>query len=293
MQIAQANNAPQEAKQSARSVLQWISQRTKWLMIYDEAHRNYQIVEKFLPPGNGGNILITSRSIGLKRISQTSMKILNMAEEEAVSLLLKSAGFDGMSGNSGSVARRLVSELIGIPLALDQAGAYILTTQCGIAEYLELFTKHKHELLSNSEFKGASDYATTTYGTWDISMKKIEKIAQNDTGEGGHAAQSAIKILRIFAFLQHVNIPEELFKNAAENYMKRDIDEEVKSDIPLSITLLDYQTLFLSEEGTWEIMNFLAGIRVLISFSLIEAQRQLYSMHLLVHDWNRYRIPKA
>ena len=171
MQIANAYKAPQEAKKSARSVLQWISQRTKWLMIYDGADGHYQIVEKYLPPGNRGNILITSRSVGLKRISLTSMKVLNMAEQEATSLLLKSAALDGMSENNNDLARKLASELIGIPLALDQAGAYMLTTQCGIAEYLELYTNHKHELLSNSGFKGASDYATTTYGTWDISMQ--------------------------------------------------------------------------------------------------------------------------
>ncbi|KAF8729341.1 hypothetical protein AX14_006248 [Amanita brunnescens Koide BX004] len=287
MQIAQANNTPQRAKQSPRTVLQWISQRTKWLMIYDGADGHYQIVEKYLPPGNGGNVLITSRSVGLKRITLTSVKVLNMEEEEAASLLLKSAALDGMS--DGDMARMLGSELGGIPIALDQAGAYMLTTQCGIADYVELYTKHKHKLLSNSGFKGASNYDTTTYGTWDISMQKIEEMTVN---KGGEAAQSAIKVLRIFAFLNHTNIPEELFKNAAENYMKRDMDKEVESNLPLSIRLLDHQTLFLSEEGIWEEMKFLAGIQVLISFSLIEAHSQIYSMHQLVHAWSRHRVPK-
>ena len=140
---------------------------------------------------------------------------------------------------------------------------------------------------------GASDYATTTYGTWDISMQKIEMMAQMDAAGQAHAAQTAIKILRIFAFLDHAKIPEELFRNAAENYMKRDLNEEAKSDLPLSIGLLNYQTLFLSDEGVWEISKFLAGIRVLISFALIEADSQLYSMHQVVHAWNRYRVPKA
>ncbi|KAF8700560.1 hypothetical protein AX14_000683 [Amanita brunnescens Koide BX004] len=198
MQIAQANNAPQEANQSARSVLKWISQRTKWLMIYDGADGDYQVVETFFPPGNGGNILITSRSVELKRISLTSFKVLNMAEEEAATLLLKSAALDGMTRNNSNIVRRLASELIGIPLALDQAGAFMLTTQY-------------------SGFKGASDYATTTYGTWDIPMQKIEKMVQGQMGEEAGAAQSAIKILRNFAFLHHANIPEALFKNAAEN----------------------------------------------------------------------------
>ena len=159
MQIAQANNAPQ----SVGSVLQWISQKTNWLIIYDGADGHYEVVEKFLPPGKGGNILITSRSVGLKRISSSSLKVLNMAEEEAAALILKSAGLDSMSDNNSNLTRKLTSELGGIPLALDQAGAYMLTSQCGIADYLELYTMHKHELLSSSEFKGASEYDTTTY----------------------------------------------------------------------------------------------------------------------------------
>jgi tetratricopeptide (TPR) repeat protein len=291
MQIAQANSTPQEGKQS-ESVLQWISERTNWLMIFDGADGHYQIVEKFLPPGKGGNILITSRNVGLKRISLTSLKVLNMAEGEATTLLLKSASLDGMSGSNIDFARRLASELGGIPLALDQAGAYMLTSECGIADYLELYTKHKHELMSNPEFKGASDYDRTTYGTWDISMQRIEDMAAKD-GDQALAAQYAIRILRIFAFLDHANIPEELFKNAAKNYMKRDDDKKAKSKFPLSIRLLDHETLFLSGDGVWEKMKFLAGIQALISLSFIEAHSQLYSMHILVHAWNRNRIPKA
>ena len=294
MQTGQANNTPQEANgKSTGSVLRWISQRTNWLMIYDGADGHYKTVERFLPPGNGGNILITSRNVGLKRVTETSLKVLNMAEDEAASLLLKSASLDSMSSHDSTLARKLASELGGIPLALDQAGAYMLTSQLDIAGYLELYTKHKHELMSDPEFKGASDYDRTTYGTWDISMQKIEEMAEGNNRQEALAAQTAITILRTFAFLNHANIPFELFKNAAENYIKRIVDEEAKSNIQLSIRLLDHQTLFLSDKGVWDSLKFLTGIRVLISFSLIqvEAPHQLYSMHLLVHGWNRHRIP--
>ena len=279
MQIGQANNASQGGKQSVGSVLQWISERTNWLMVYDGADGHYQTVEKYLPPGNGGNVLITSRNVGLQRITLVSLQILDMAEEEAVSLLLKSARLDGMSEHDNNLVRKLASELGGIPIALDQAGAFMLSTQCGIAYYLELYTSHKHELMSNADFKGASGYDRTTYGTWDISMQKIENIAAMDAGEESLAAQSAIKILRIVAFLDHVNIPEELFKNAAENYMNRNLEDEANLHLPLSVRCLDHQTLFLNNEGVWEKLKFLAGIQVLISLSFIEAHSQLYSLH--------------
>ena len=63
------------------------------------------------------------------------------------------------------------------------------------------------ECMSNSDFKGASDYDKTTYGTWDISMQTIEMMVAKDVKEESVAAQSAIKILRIVAFLvlQHTD----------------------------------------------------------------------------------------
>ena len=118
MQIGQAKNTPQEAKRSARSVLQWISEGANWLVIYDGADGHCQTVEDFLPPGSGGNILITSRNVAFKRITQTSLKVLNMAEEEATSLLFKSASFDSVSDHDSNLARKLASELGGIPLLL-------------------------------------------------------------------------------------------------------------------------------------------------------------------------------
>ena len=48
---------------SAESVLQWISCiQEEWLIVFDNADVPPDAVAKFIPPGNGGNILITSRN---------------------------------------------------------------------------------------------------------------------------------------------------------------------------------------------------------------------------------------
>ncbi|KAF8346193.1 hypothetical protein F5887DRAFT_1185023 [Amanita rubescens] len=283
MQIAKANNAPKEATQSPGSALNWIAQRPKWLMVYDNADGHYSVVEKYLPPGNEGNILITSRNVGLKRLTLDAENVLDMPEDEAISLLLKAAMLAGTSHKVKDVAKKVVLQLGGVPLALDQAGAYIQSCGCTIDDYLELYGKHKDELMSSNEFKGASGYGTSTYGTWNISMKQIESMAANGNGQEAKAAQTAIKLLRIFAFLNPEKIPVELFKNAAENYIKGDADKG-------SDSLLDHQTLFLREDGEWDRLRFLGGIQVLLSFSLIKSLGHLYSMHLLVNAWSRNLI---
>ena len=170
----------------------------------------------------------------------------------------------------------------------------MLSCGCSMDDYLELYTKHRDKLMSYPEFKGATGYDRNTYGTWEIAMQKIEKIAAEDTGEQSLAAHNAIKLFRMFAFLDHADIPQELFKNAAENYMESNIDKETMTPgLPLIVKLLNHETLFLNEEGGWNIIEFLSGIQVLLSFSLIKSHNQLYSMHLLVHAWSRSRLPKA
>jgi hypothetical protein len=295
MQIAQANNVSPEGNHSAGSALQWISQKTKWLMVYDSADGHYPVVEKFLPPGNEGNILITSRNPEVRRITlnKNSVEVLDMTDEEACALLLEAAMLDDTSDQISGMVSKLVSRLGKIPLALDQAGAYMQSCGCSIDDYLELYSKHKDELLSSGRFKGASGYGTSTYGTWDISMYQIEHMAANGIEEETLAAQNAMGLLKIFAFLDHANIPEELFKNAADNYMNVDVDEASENSLLLSVKLLNHQTLFLNGEGIWERMQFLAGAQVLLSFSLIKTHNQTYSMHLLVHAWSRNMIPKG
>ena len=133
-QIAQANNAPPEVASSAANTLRWISSKSNWLMIYDNADGGYQVVERFLPPGNGGNILITSRNYELCRITDDSMEVAEMEEEEALSLLFKSAQLNNTSVDVQMLNKQLVSKLGGIPLAIDQAGAYMISCRCSLEE---------------------------------------------------------------------------------------------------------------------------------------------------------------
>ncbi|KAF8633078.1 hypothetical protein AX15_001526 [Amanita polypyramis BW_CC] len=293
-QILKAYNfSAADSTPSAGSALRWIATRQNWLIVYDNADGGYEVVEKFLPPGNGGNILVTSRNRVLRRVTQgNSIEVDKMDEEEAVSLLLRSTMLDNHSEEIKGLARSIVSAVGNIPLAVDQAGAYILTTGCDLDYYLNLYNQHHSQLMSNATFRGASNYGYSTYGTWEISIQEIQKRALIDTGPDALAAQSAIMLHKILAFLHHDNILEEIFSKAAENNMKNDIKEQEKLGFPLSVTLLDPQSLFLNAEGEWDKIHFLSGIQVLTSFSLIKTTNKIYSIHPLVQDWSKDRIPK-
>ena len=70
-------------------------------------------------------------------------------------------------------AKELVAKLGFIPLAVDQAGAYIQAEKCGISKYLRRFFRHCQSLMSDTAFTGASDYNQTVYGTWDLFFQEI------------------------------------------------------------------------------------------------------------------------
>ena len=54
---------------SAESALRWISGiQEDWLIVFDNADLPPDVVAKFIPPGNRGNILITSRNQSMRRI---------------------------------------------------------------------------------------------------------------------------------------------------------------------------------------------------------------------------------
>ncbi|KAF8334572.1 P-loop containing nucleoside triphosphate hydrolase protein, partial [Amanita rubescens] len=267
-QISSTNSTSPDGRPSARSALDWISQRPNFLMVYDGVDEHYSVIGNFLPPGNGGNIIITSRNIGLKRSALKSMEIHGMEDEDSISLLLKSAMLDDTDDDIYDLAQQLVSQLDGIPLAIDQAGAYMHSCGCGINGYLELYTRYKDKLMQDTPgFEGATDYGTSTYGTWNISLKKMEEMAAKDSPQGSVEAQNAIKLLRIFAFINHANIPQELFKNAAENYMRRNIGVHFSS----SLSLLNDETMFMGKHGEWDKLQFLHGIQVLLSFSFVRS----------------------
>ena len=204
------------------SVLQWISTLGhEWLLVFDNADVEPDVVEQLIPPGNQGNILITSRNENMKRmvVSGASVQVDEMDETDAVSLLLKAASLDKHSDELRNIARDIVKELCYFPLAIDQAGAAIASGLCDIHGYLQTYSKHHHELLDDDSFKGASKYGCATYATWDLSFQKIKANAAGDSADG---AKSAILIIQIFALLHHENIMEAIFKQAAEAHQASD-----------------------------------------------------------------------
>ena len=284
---------------SADSALQWISGiQEEWLIVFDNADDLPPgAVAKFLPPGNRGNILITSRNPSMGRLTafKNIIEINEMEEADAITLLLKASCLNA-SAEHLQAAKNIVASLGYMPLAVDQAGAYIEAGKCGISEYLRQFSSHRQTLMLDATFRGASDYDQTVYGTWDLSFKEIKKRACGQShGGNAKAANAAILILGICAFYHHSNIYDEIFQSAAEESVKYVIDKKMAKKLPHAVNLLDRTLLSLCNDGQWDSFVYIQGVSVLLSFSLIKRDKSLrmLSVHPLIHCWSREHMCKS
>ena len=281
---------------SPESALLWInSLGANYALVFDNADNlTPEELEQYFPPGLRGNILITSRNPGLRHLTsdENSLEVKEMGENDAISLLLKAACLNEAQEDLQAEAAKIVNELFCIPLAIDQAGAFIAYGDTDITDYLEVYSEYRESLLDYPAFKGASKYNRSVYGTWELSFQEIQRRAESGVAKRAEAAKSAMFLLGMFAFFHFDGIIEQIFSYAAtqkhEEYGQR-------SALPLASFIIDRTLLQLRNTGKWDNFIFKEGVRELLSFSLIKlvSSKGIYGMHPLIHAWGRDRITSA
>ena len=131
---------------SPESALHWIGfLKENYILIFDNADvLSPAELEAYLPPGRGGNILITSRNSTMQNLTlpENSLEVTEMKEDDAIALLLKASCLDPSSIDFQAEALNIVKELCCFPLDIDQAGAYIASGATTIGDYLAKYSEH-------------------------------------------------------------------------------------------------------------------------------------------------------
>jgi hypothetical protein len=210
--IAELLNLPernaQEQEITVKAVIQWFAVHKNWLLIFDNAD-DFTVIHTYLPPADDGHILLTTRTQIMSGVAH-KIDIKKMESEEAVLLLLRRAGIEASSDVQPEVIQEIhaqgeeiVKELDGLPLAIDQAGAYMEETGCSLSTYLVLYRKQYAQLLA---YRGgiALDYPLSVSTTWQISFQEVERV---------HPPAS--ELLQLCAFFSADAIPEEILTQAA------------------------------------------------------------------------------
>jgi tetratricopeptide (TPR) repeat protein/nucleoside phosphorylase len=256
--IAELLDLPQKNEQDQmviiKAVIYWLQTHGSWLLILDNAD-DLALVQEFLPPSSSGHILLTTRAQAMGRLA-SCIEVEVMSQDVGALFLLRRAtllapdasSFDQASRENRVAALQITEELGGLPLALDQAGAYLEETQCTPAEYLGLYRAQRSALL---EMRGGlvNDHPDPVATTWSLSFKQVEQ-----------KNPAAADLLRISAFLAPDAIPEEVIREGA-----RHLDERLQT-------------------GVTNPLLFNEMIKDLRAYSLIDrnAQEKTLSVHRLV-----------
>jgi tetratricopeptide (TPR) repeat protein len=179
------------------AVNRWLTSHRDWLLILDNADRP-DTIKPFVPPKPMGHILLTSRAQVFDTIGIVKPVELNeMSRDEAETFLLKRTGREYESGPEPNAASELATELGFLPLALEQAGAYIVRNKSLFQDYLNSFRKRRLELL-NKYGPVAGDYHESIRSTWSLNFRQLER-----------ESEAAADLLRLSAFLSPDSIPLE------------------------------------------------------------------------------------
>jgi hypothetical protein len=185
----------------------------EWLLIFDNAS-DQASVQAFLPPAGPGRVMITSQNPNWPHGQAVEVPLLG-AEVATDFLVLRTGDPDRQS------AVDLAGELDGLPLALEQAAAYILATGETLADYLALFLHRRSEMLARGEPTG---YRGTVASTWALAFDRL-----------GQTEPTAVGLLRLLAFFAPESIPLRLLLQPRPELLDR-LDAEVS---PVLVPLLE------------------------------------------------------
>ncbi|KAF8179810.1 hypothetical protein K438DRAFT_1603461, partial [Mycena galopus ATCC 62051] len=258
-----------ESGESWQDGLGWLLGKCEpWLLFFDNADDPQVDLNNFVPRCNHGNIIITSRNQGLKGYGAHTL-VSDMEEPDAIVLLLKSAHYM-VSPTNNQLAAALVQELCYLPLAIVQAGAFIMQSE-DLSGYLALFKKNRVNLLSEKPAQSYDGYSLSVFTTWQISFKKLSQLA-------------AI-FLQLCSFLHWDGISEDIFSGASRYRFpswgppKENLQQA-----------LEFLSNFVGPSGEWNTFDFVKVTNEIKAYSLINfnnAEKKSFSIHPLVHEWSR------
>jgi tetratricopeptide (TPR) repeat protein len=194
--LARRLGLPDLPNQEEQLQLLWdeLGGRERWLLVYDNATQPRDLAA-YRPPAGDGDVLVTSRNPAWGGMAAT-LRMDVLSPDEAVTFLR------ARLGRSDPAAPELAAALGYLPLALEQAAAYLEQIPTSIADYLGLLRERAGELLRIGD---PTDYPHTVATTWALSLEQVRA-----------EAPAAEDLLAVCAFLAPDDIPRALPLEYAE-----------------------------------------------------------------------------
>jgi hypothetical protein len=185
------------------AVLTWLRENPGWLLILDNVDTEdaARAVREILPRLQGGKVLVTSRltawpaGVGKREVERISL------EEASAFLLERTRDARAKKPTDDADAAQLATLLAGLPLALEQAGAYIAYHRLSLRGYLEAWDRTREEVLSWYD-EQVMDYPRSVAVTWQQTVERL--------------GPAPAALLRLVAFLAPEPIPVAMFEAGEE-----------------------------------------------------------------------------
>jgi len=170
----------------------------RWLIIFDNATEP-EAIQSYLPQSKNHHVIITSRwSKWSRHCGQLDVDVWK--PEESLEFLEKTLGGAGR-GFYGELAKRLGD----LPLALEQAAAFLEDNEADIEGYLNELTNRGLKVLEEGKPLDKY-YKETIRTTWKISFTKVSK-----------EDKAAEQLLNLIAYMQPDAIPLEIFSHGGKH----------------------------------------------------------------------------
>ena len=219
-----------------------------WLLVVDNAD---ELEDQTCPTGvkkickgpwqrNGsvtkhGHILLTTRQTVkeaktfLKLSTDNCLELQCFSEKEGASFLMQRTGVKGKALDQEAI--NLVNELGALPLALEQAAAFIsaLPIPCSFKTYLDKYRAVKLRLLEQQPATALSveaQYRLSVHTTWLMNFEFVR-----------NKSPAAATMMHIAAFLESEKVPIEVINPGLPELEQVELRESARSEIDIATIL--------------------------------------------------------
>ncbi|MDX3840580.1 FxSxx-COOH system tetratricopeptide repeat protein [Streptomyces europaeiscabiei] len=183
----------------------------RWLLVFDNADDPADL-SRFIPRGGGGHILVTSRNQAWAE-KGNALPVAVFTRQESVEHFSRRA-----PGLSAEEAEQVAVAVGDLPLAVEQAAAWLAETATPVEEYLRLLTEQAANVLNLNQ---AAAYPHTVAATWLVSITRLRE-----------RSPASVRLLQVCALMGPEPISSHLL------YSKEMLEELKKVDPALQERLL-------------------------------------------------------
>ena len=261
-EILSLRNIPTSTNDSIDDVLNrfltWLSRKERpWLLMMDNVD---ELQDSTCPKGvkkickgpwqragkslKNGHILLTTRQNAkdarafLMYSIDDFLELPCLSEEDGALFLMKRTGLKEESLDPGAIS--LAKELGALPLALEQAAAYITASPIPLTftEYLEKYRTVKVRLLQQQPVTALSmeaQHRLSVNTTWEMNFEYVKQ-----------RSQAAATMMQIAAFLESENIPIDVINPGSPELEQKELRDCARSnfDVAALLKVLSCHSLF-------------------------------------------------